>query len=172
MDAHFVKHLEYGIELRQAAVEDNQIGLRAKALVGHAFCAVSALHDFLHRQEVIGFIERRLDFKAPVLVFVGPSAREHHHGGDRIRAMNCRNIEALNAHGGNIHRERAFKLQQGIIDALILVVGTHLIAHERMLRILACHVEQVSLFAALGHRETNLCAMGGVELIREPCFHC
>ena len=171
MDAHFVKHLEHGVELRQAAVEDNQIGLRTEALVGHAFCAVSALHDLLHRQEVIGLIKRRLNFKAPILVFVGPSAREHHHGSNRIRAVNGRNIEALNAHGGNIHCKRAFKLQQGIIDAFILVVRTHLVAHERVLRILACHVEQVSLFATLGHSKTNLCAMGGVKLVRKPCLH-
>ena len=171
VDAHFVKHLKHGIELRQTAIENNQIGLRAKTLVGHALCTIPALHDLLHRQEVIGLIERRLDFKAAILVFIRPSAREHHHGGNSIRAMDGRDIEAFDAHRGDVHRERAFKLQQGVVDAFIFVVSAYLVAHERMLCILACHVEQISLFATLRHGEMNLRTMGGVELVGKPCFH-
>ena len=82
-------------QLRLAAVDNEQIGARAKTFVGHPLGSIATPQNLGHRNEVVRLVQFGLDFKAAVLALVGAAVGKHHHRGDRKGAMQRRDIEAL-----------------------------------------------------------------------------
>ena len=171
VDPHLVEHLHNSRQLRLAAIEDDEVGLAAEALVGHTLGAVAAAHHLLHREEVVRLVERRLDLEAAVLVLVRLAAREHDHRRDRIGPVNRRDVEALDAHGRRVERKRALELQQRIVHALVLVVRAHLVAHERVLRVRLRHVDKRRLLPLLRSCEAHFRPVRARELLGKPRLH-
>ena len=125
---HFVEHFKGSAELGFTTVEDDKVRLLAETFVSHALVRVAPAHDLLHAEEIVGLVERRFDLETAVLVLVRPAVGEHDHRGDRIAAVYGRYIEAFDAMRWSRKCERALELQKRIVNALVLVVGPHLVA--------------------------------------------
>ena len=136
-------------QLRLTAIDNEQIGARAKTLVGHALGSIASSQNLGHRHEVVCLVQFGLNFKTTVLALVGASVGKHHHRGDGKGSMQRRDIEALDTHRRRRQRQRAFELQERLIGAVVSVPRSHHVAHEGMARIFGCHIEQTVLFATL-----------------------
>ena len=108
-----------------------------------------------------------MNLEATVLRLVRPPVREDHHARDRERAVKRRDVEALDAHGRGVKRERALKLEQRLVGAVVGIARPHHVARERVVRVVAGHVEQMPLLASLGTVEVT----GAPSLLGEPLPH-
>ena len=128
-------------QLRLAAVDNKQIGARAKTLVGHALGSVAPTKDLGHRHEVVRLVQFGLDFKASVLALVGMAVGKHHHRRNREGAMQRGNIEALDTHRRLGQCQSTLELQKCLIGAVVGIARAHHVAHKGMTGIFGCHIE-------------------------------
>ena len=142
-----------GGQLRLAAIDNEQIGARAKALVGHALGSIASTQNLGHRHEVVCLVQLGLNFKATVLALIGTAVGKHHHRGDGKGAMQRRDIKALDTHRRRRQCQRAFELQERLIGAVVGIPRAHHIAHKGMASIFRCHIEQAVLLTPLGPME-------------------
>ena len=171
VDAHFVEHLKHGIELRTAAVKNDQVRFRAKTLIFHAFGAIAALHDFLHAQEVIRFVKLGFYLETTVLILRWLAVFEHDHRCHGIRTVVRGNVEAFNAMRRALKSKSAFQLKERVIDALVIVIRTHFVAHQSVTRIRFRQVQKVGFLPFFGCNEMHFRTVLACQLVGKPLAH-
>ena len=85
--------------------------------------------------------------------------------------MDGGDVEALDAHGRLVQGQCALQLQKRVVDALVVVVRAHLVAHERVLRVRLGHTHELGLLALLRRGDAHLRPVGAGQLFGEPCLH-
>ena len=153
-----------GRELRFAAIDHEQVGPAAEALVGHALGRVAPAQHLGHAHEVVRLGKGGLDLEAAVLGLVGAAVGEDDHRGHGEVPVQGRDVEALDAHGRGVQGKRALELHEGLVRAVVRVAGADHVAHEGVPGVGAGHLEQVLLLAALRAVETDVMA----ALLGEP----
>ena len=149
IEAKRLKLLNCSGQLRLAAIDNEQVGTRAKALVRHALGSIATPQNLGHRYEVVRLVQFGLNFKATILALVGTAVGKYHHRSDGKGAVQRRDIETLDAQRRRRQRQRTFELQERLIGAIVSIPRAHHVAHEGMARIFGSHIEQAVLFAAL-----------------------
>ena len=157
-----------GRELGFAAVHHEQVGTRAKALVGHALRRVAAAQHFLHAEEVVGLLELGTHLEATILPLVGTTIGENHHRGHGEAAMQGRDVEALDAKRRPIEGKGAFQLEKCLVGAVVRIARANHVAHEGMAGVFLRHLKQGALLATLRTMQTaHAAALVGKPLAQD-----
>ena len=82
IEAERLKLLNCSGQLRLAAIDNEQIGARAKALVRHALGSIATPQNLGHRYEVVRLVQFGLNFKTTILALVGTAVGKYHHRSD------------------------------------------------------------------------------------------
>ena len=115
---------------------------------------VAAGDDLAHRGEVVDSLDG-LDLEFAIGGFVHRAVFPHDHGGDRLRALDVRDVEALDAAGQFGQREDVLqalldRFLAGLQDAEALIVA--------LLRVLPGEVDERAFFSALRDGDLDLVA--------------
>ena len=146
--------LERRRELPLAAVDDDEVG---QFFLGQS--DIAARCDLAHREEVVGLALRALDLEAPVVRLLGQAALEDDHRGNRLRALDVRDVEALHAVGHLLEAEVVAELAHGAHRLLVGLLDARGLVGEVFGRIALGHRDDVALRAALRQEELHLRAL-------------
>ena len=142
-----------GVQLPDAAVDQHQA---RHGLLFLLHPLVAAGHHLAHRGEVVHALDA-LDDELAIVGLLHLAVFPHHHRRHRFRALDMRDVEALDALGQLRQHERVLqsfldRLGRRLHHAEALIVG--------LLGILPDQVDQRALVAALRHVNLHLAASG------------
>ena len=165
VQAELVEDLLGGADLALAAVDDHEIRHRpAEGLLG-AFVAVlrppeAAPEDLLVGGEVVGSLDGP-DLEPAIFARPRPALLEHHHAPDRVRALDVRDVVALDPERRPGEPQRLGQLLEGAQGLALVGHPAGLLAGERLAGIAGGEGHELALLAALGHGQPRRAAPPG-----------
>ena len=119
--------------------------------------AIAPADDFAHGSKIIDAFDG-LDLKFAIVGFLHGAVFPNHHGGDRFRALDVGDVEALDAPGQVGQRQQ---ILQRFLDHLARRLQHAEALIETLLGILPREVDQGTLLSAAGHAQLHfvLCAL-------------
>ena len=152
-------------ELSPAAVDQHEVG---QLLAFLEQPPVAAPHHFAHGGEIVGHVADAAHAELPVVRFPGLPVLERDHGGDHVRALDVRDVEALDAPRLDLEDEQVLESPKDLQRlrarvAPLQVEGEARVAHH--------HLEQAHLLAALGDADAHLGPAAGAEpFLEQPAI--
>ena len=130
--------------------------VRAEVLLGLPLRQAAA-EDLLHRGEVVGHaLLQAADVEAPVVGLLRRAALEDDHRGDRVRAHQVGDVEALDAQRQRVEPQRLLQAVERLDALLAAALGLQALLVERQQRVALGQLEDPALVAALGGADLDL----------------
>ncbi len=139
-----------GVELREAAVDDDQVGateLRDLLLVGPV--AEASSHDLFRGPHVV-VAQDLFHVEVPVVALLGQSVLEDHHRADVVGALEVTHVEALDAKGRLDERQRGAQFLQGPGPDVVIALASQRITVDDRMGVVLGQFEGAATLAALG----------------------
>ena len=136
-------------ELALAAVDQDEVG-QLLALLQQP--PVAAAHHLAHRREVVRRTGHAAHAELPVVRLLGQPVLEAHHRRDDVRALDVRDVEALDAPRLHLQVQHVAQRAQ---DLLRLAAGMPPFQVEGQPRVAQHHLQQPDLLAPLGHADVD-----------------
>ena len=175
--AKAVQRAEAGRQLTLAAVDHDQVRQRGEARVvggvvrGDVRLALplgeAPAQHLGHRGEVVGGALGGADLEAAVVGLLRRAALEHDHRGDRVRAAEVGDVEALDPDRRRVEAERLLQPVERLHAALAAALGAQPLLVEREPRVALGQLEDAPLLAALGGAQLDRPAAAAGQRVRQ-----